>query len=1153
MDEYFKNLDKRVKKTLEIANKARAKGLDPVNSVEIMIARNMAERVVGLISVVAPQIKDTNVTERIQELEEEYGKLDWRVALKIAEEVSREKFCKFKDKIESMEIGIRVGMAYVTNGVVSSPLEGFTNLKVRERKDGKEYLSLFFSGPIRSAGGTGASVSVIIADYIRKKFGYSVYDPDEKEIKRFCTELRDYHERITNLQYFPSDEEIEFMVKGLGVQIDGDPSEKLEVSNYKDLERIDTNRIRNGVCLVMGEGLCQKAPKLWKQLSKWGHDFELEQWDFLEGFLETQKKIKAHEKTDEDSGEKIKPDYTFIKDLVAGRPVLTHPLRVGGFRLRYGRARNTGLSSLAIHPATMVVLDDYIAIGSQVKIERPSKGSALSACDSIEGPIVKLNNGDVVFLDNVEKAKKYCKDIKEIIFLGDLLVPYGDFFNRAHVLIPPGYCEEWWLRELEAKIKDVELSDELKIIFDNISNDFNATINFTDALKFSQMYKIPIHPRWTYHWNDLSGEDFQKLLGYYRKGRQKGDNFVLPKEKEKRLLELIGLQYRLVGSEIIIEGEDMKSFCYFMGQVKNPEGKNGLEILNINSEIKLRDKSGYFIGARMGRPEKGKMRKLKGNPHVLFPVGDEGGRLKSFQSALQHGKVTGEFSYYYCDECKIDSAYHNCHVCGKGVRKKYFCRDCNDSKDEKCELKKEFNGEVFTHRSASFKKMELPVRDYFDAALKQIKIREYPELIKGLRETSNQDHTVENLSKGILRSRYGLSVNKDGTIRFDGTELALTAFKPSEIDLSLEKLEELGYDKDIKGEEITSVDQVIEIKPQDIILPRCDNSSEDGCDKVFFRAAKFIDELLVKVYHEKKFYNLKKPEDLIGHLTVALAPHISAGTVARIIGFSRTQVLYAHPYLHCACRRDCDGDEIAVTLLLDTFLNFSRKYLSAHRGATQDAPLVVSSNLIAGEVDDMVFDMDIVDNYPLEFYEACENFKMPWDFKIKQIADVLETNEEYINHKFTHPVSNINNGVVYSAYKSIPNMAEKVIGQINLAEKIRAVDVDDVARLVIDRHFIRDLKGNLRKFGTQEYRCVSCNEKYRRPPLSGICNQCGGKLLFTVSEGSVIKYLEPSLSLAAKYDLPPYLTQSLDLVKMMIESFFGKEKDRQEGLGKWFG
>ena len=126
-------------------------------------------------------------------------------------------------------------------------------------------------------------------------------------------------------------------------------------------------------------------------------------------------------------------------------------------------------------------------------------------------------------------------------------------------------------------------------------------------------------------------------------------------------------------------------------------------------------------------------------------------------------------------------------------------------------------------------------------------------------------------------------------------------------------------------------------------------------------------------------------------------------------------------------------------------------------------------------------------------------------------------------------------------------------GQMDLADRIRAVDASDVARLVIEKHLLRDIKGNLRKFSTQQFRCSKCPEKYRRPPLSGKCLACGGRLIFTVSEGTIIKYLEPAISLSDKYNLPPYLKQVLMLTKNRVEGVFGKDKDKQEGLGRWFG
>ena len=59
-------------------------------------------------------------------------------------------------------------------------------------------------------------------------------------------------------------------------------------------------------------------------------------------------------------------------------------------------------------------------------------------------------------------------------------------------------------------------------------------------------------------------------------------------------------------------------------------------------------------------------------------------------------------------------------------------------------------------------------------------------------------------------------------------------------------------------------------------------------------------------------------------------------------------------------------------------------------------------------------------------------------------------------------------------------MAEKVNGQMEIARKVRAVKTEDVARLVIERHFIRDLKGNLRKFSMQQFRCVNRRTLYKR-------------------------------------------------------------------------
>lgn len=218
-----------------------------------------------------------------------------------------------------------------------------------------------------------------------------------------------------------------------------------------------------------------------------------------------------------------------------------------------------------------------------------------------------------------------------------------------------------------------------------------------------------------------------------------------------------------------------------------------------------------------------------------------------------------------------------------------------------------------------------------------------------------------------------------------------------------------------------------------------------------------------------------------------------------------------------------------------------------------DTPLVLTSVLAPSEVDDMVFDVDIAWKYPLELYEAALNYKSPWEVKIPQIKACLGKPEQYEGMGFTHDTTNLNSTVRCSAYKTLPSMEEKLRGQMDLAEKLRSVDTSDVARLVIEKHFLKDTKGNLRKFSMQEFRCVNCNEKFRRPPLVGKCTKCNGKIIFTISEGSVYKYLEPTTSLAKKYNVSPYLLQTIELLRVRCESVFGKDPDKQVGLGAWFG
>ena len=1139
-EKYFLELGKEIERNYEIARKARSKGLDPSDEVEVPLALTMAAKVVRLIATKYPQLDNEDVINRILELEKKYGALDNTVSFIIAEEIAKEKYCKFETQLEAMDAGIRVGFAYTTLGVVSSPIEGYTGIKTGKTKIGETYLKAFYSGPIRSAGTTATCVGVILVDYIRQIFGYARYDPIEVECKRTVTELYDYHERITNLQYLPTEDEIYFIAKNIPFQICGDPTENKEVSNYKNLARVETDFIRGGFCLTIGEGLAQKAAKglrILKSLQKNG--LKIEDWDWLEKYVE------LHEKR-----EKGKTDSspTYIKDLVAGRPVFGHPGK--GFRFRYGRSRVAGFSAVSVNPATMLISNYFIATGTQLKIEKPTKGCVVTPCDQIEGPTVKLKDGSVKRLNNYEEAKDFYEKVDEIIYLGDILFPLGDVINRNANLVKPGYVEEWWnLQLLEKKGK---------------VNDFwNVEIN--EAINLSRKYKIPFHPSHIFYWTQINYEELLGFIDWLQHSRVNDGKLLFPynsSEKErfkigKRSLEILGINH-LVGVEnVILEEKDTKALMANLGIDINHEGEINinykfkedkvLKIINEISEFEIKDKAGDFIGARMGRPEKAKLRKLTGSPNILFPVGDEGGRLRSLNEAAQVGTIKGDFPFNYCEKCSRESIYRKCEICGEKTIKKSFCKMCMKEVEGKCSIH-DF--------SYNFKNVRIDAKHYFEKAREKLNLMrtDMPEIIKGVRGTSSEQHDIENIIKGILRAKRGLYVNKDGTIRYDVTEMPLSHFKPKEIGVSIVKLKELGYEKDHKGDNLENEDQILELKPHDILLPCNEESGDEKGDELFLNITKYMDDLLTKFYGLNSFFNVNDREDLIGKLGVCMAPHNCAGVVCRIIGFTKVQGLMASPYLHAAMRRDCDGDEAAIMLLLDVLINFSKHFLPSHRGATQDAPLVLNGKILAREVDDQILDFELVDHYPLELYEKAEKELHSGEVEIEMVKQRIGRGEDpYINTGFTHNTNDFNLAVNCSSYKTLPTMREKVEAQMILCEKLRSVDQGDVARLIIDRHFMKDLKGNLRKFSQQNFRCGKCNEIYRRPPLNGKCGKCNNnKLIFTIAYGSIVKYLEPALDLTENYNVPDYIKQDLQLTKKYIESIFGRDNEKQESIQKWF-
>src|SRR5207249_9627636 len=98
----------------------------------------------------------------------------------------------------------------------------------------------------------------------------------------------------------------------------------------------------------------------------------------------------------------------------------------GGFGIRWGGARNRALASVGFHPATMEILGGFLAIGVQIRTERPGKAGIVTAVDSIEPPVVKMNDGSVLRIESPSEARTVKNRIGSILFLCDRMAGYGE-------------------------------------------------------------------------------------------------------------------------------------------------------------------------------------------------------------------------------------------------------------------------------------------------------------------------------------------------------------------------------------------------------------------------------------------------------------------------------------------------------------------------------------------------------------------------------------------------------------------------------------------------------------------------------------------------------------------------------------------------------
>jgi DNA polymerase II large subunit len=1142
--QYHKIISQYIEDSISTAQLAKKHGLDISEKVESQIGYDLPDRIA--------KIHEIDISNRLRTLLPKLGKE--LTALKISEEIVLGKYggTTIEEKLNN---AVRVGLSVVTEGVTVAPLQGIYDVKIKTNANRTQYLSVSFAGPIRSAGGTEAAVTMLIADHVRKVIGLDKYIANsfDDEISRYVEELRIYEREVGNFQFKVSDKDVIHCIGSLPVEIDGVDTDPVEVIGHRNLQRVATNRVRGGALRVMNDGLIGRSRKLLKIVET----LKLEGWDWL-------KNLEGAIQTPEDDTVSHR-----MTEVITGRPVLSMQKKIGGFRLRYGRSCNTGFSTIGIHPTIPILLNYAIAVGTQIKIDAPGKASTIALVDSIEPPIVKLSDGGVMKIKTIDEAKSVANKITKILYLGDILISYGDFLENNTQLLPSSYVEEIWALELDDKLSKTDpnsylVNFESQRLTELTHYPLEKRPSVTEAFRISQHFDIPFYPGYVFYWSVLTEDEFNNLIINLVEDKEQikntNEKVFTNDPRLKEIFEKLGISHSLCfdNSKIRIDDPDqlyiltmLTARCleygpdldkFLRSTIPSDFDPNHIKMHILDRvskllKVSIKEKFSSSIAVRVGRPEKAADRKMKPPVHVLFPIGTNGGPTRDILKAMQKPLYI-EIANRVCTNCKSPSISVCCQDCSSTTPIRTMCSSCRYevNGDESGEVCPVCGNRLKTHSPTSF-----PLKLAVEKAKKHLNTQPV-EPLKGVKALMGKNRCAEPLEKGILRQKHNLYTFKDGTIRFDATNEPLTHFKPKWIKSDIKRLRALGYLKDHEGNELESSEQLLELFIQDVIIPI--HAAEH-----LVKIAQFVDEELTRFYGLEAFYNMNSIDDLIGHLIVGLAPHTSVGIIGRVIGFVNSQVCLGSPIWHSAKRRDCDGDADSIMLLMDIFLNFSKEYLPDRIGGLMDAPLLIQPLVFPHEVQRQAHNIDVDEKYPLNFYRSSWNMeKTSVIDNIDLVKYRLGQANQFFDYKFTHPTDNIMLDQSQSLYSTLNTMEEKLKMQITTAKLINAVDADEVMAMVLTTHILPDIMGNLRAYSSQSFRCTKCGQKYRRMPLVGKCLECHNELLQTVSRGSVEKYVKTALNICSEFKINEYLTSRIDTLKAELNLLFKEDVKDQHTI-----
>jgi DNA polymerase II large subunit len=1004
---------------------------------------------------------------------------------------------------------IRLALAILTERVTSVPFDGIHSVSIEEMDElfsneqeygyylpenagiprrKKRYLSISYQPVIRAAGGTAQAISVALGEAIREKLNLDKFIYSEPEIAKISHEVYVYDREHLNLRYRPEPELIRRVFKKLGILITSPKTNSIYLREGLLLVRMPNKTLRAGMCLVLCEGLVYKYRKIQSfikqnNLTFWGDYLDINYNDV--------------NRTD------LIGVPLYLHEILIGRPVFGYPNMCPSPRLVVGQNAATGYGCIGLSPFVATVLNNVIRYGTQLRLEYPAKAGNRTFNQDLDPPFVTLKNGVSL---RATKFLNYMR-IVGIHELGEILIPRGEFrennypipavlpstFYYAAVAKFPDNIKERGLPGLNPKfyINILNITGEefiaIRKIFVTYTEITFATLKINASPGFKKLLDKLLIPH-----TCTSILPEQILLEVYSDiEKYPGLNIEIPVS----YLAIINYLFKI----------DIGATTLFNVNLTNL-GPHLLtdEILGeVYNEPGFQSFNNVRVGFKMGRPEKARERERShgetaGNGIVHFSKRNTSNGKFSLKKKDLNLTIKSKITFI-CTFCAIE-AQESALRSPLNIDKRTPLRRCLYCKKptsifEREKIEKDF----------SVKEIEQMARDL-------VFTEKQAQYLKGLTKPATvQGEEGELFEKLILRAAYGLHRFRDGTNRYDATNLVLTSAVLKEINLSVQKAHFLGYHFDKFGQNLVRDDQEIILFYQDIVVPK---------SRITFliKTRKFYNSL-EQLYSNgllQPFYQFEKPEDVIGALCVSLAPHILVGSLCRVIGYTDIQGVLGHPFFHRSKRRNCDGDEDGLMLLGDCYLNYSAKYLRKYRGADMDTPVIINKKLDLSSVDKEAYNIDFQTTITKEWLNLLAQPKS--QEKVKRLEEFSANYKKIINKKFsslllasgTYPTPfKLFPLTLYSQYKETSGLVEKLTFQLSLAHKMIGLPIQKILERIMGSFIMADLTGNLKSFFKQKYRCPICARSYQILPRQRKCPSCsafsGANLLLTIRKGGILK------------------------------------------------